>query len=410
VPAIGLAPAPLPGYLRLANGVAALVGADSRVFRPERIFADAARHAGLPARFPAYVEEAVEVLCRSLRDEVDLHWFGRENSRTLLVTGLSMLLQVEDAFVQDKTLAQQPLVPPLVVTGLPRSGTTFLHRMLAAEPDAASITMTEHVFPLPHRPVDYRRLDVWAKFQPWLAASNRYNMDAMHYVRPDLPDECNFGMRLAGRSMIYWATAPVHGYLRWLLAQDLRECYQLYRKVLLLHQRRMPGRRITLKCPQHLAWLPALAEALPEALIVQTHRDPMETVPSECKLVLSLQAISARTFDWQRSVEGNSLKVRTYAERSLAFADTPAGSRVKHVDYRGLVRDPLGVVRDVHAHFGLPFTASHETALARFASANRQHKHGRNDYSAEQYGLDRSQLAVEFKRYRERFLRDDMLG
>jgi hypothetical protein len=403
---VGFDQLPLPIYLRAANGAAALAGSGASFFKPERIFADAARHAGLPDRFPDYVGDAVEVLCRSLHDEADLHWFGRTLQHSLLVTGLSTLLRVEKRFADDPSLENEPLVPPLIVTGLPRSGTTFLHRLLAAEPEAAAVSLLEHTFPLAHRPLDYRRVEVEARFRPWRAASAAYRMDAMHYVRPSLPDECNFGMRLAGRSMIYWGTAPAYGYLRWLLAQDLRESYQLYRKVLILHQRRSPGKRITLKCPHHLAWLPALREALPEAMIVQTHRDPVETVPSECKLVLSLQGIATRRLNWERTVEGNLLKVSTFAERAVAAAESPIGEGIQHVDYRNLVRRPLAAVKDIHAHFNLPFTAAHEELLSTFAEQNRQHKHGRNTYSAEQFGLTSAGIAKDFRSYRERFLDD----
>jgi hypothetical protein len=402
--AVGFEQVPLPTYLRAANRVAALAGSDASFFAPERIFADAARHAGLPEQFPEHVSEAVEVLCRSLRDEADLHWFGRSLQHNLLVTGLSAFLRVEKAFADDPTLENEPLVPPLIVTGLPRSGTTFLHRLLAAEPEATAVSLLQHTHPLPYKPLDYRWIEVGARFKPWRAAGAAYQMDAMHYVRPSLPDECNFGMRLAGRSMIYWAMAPAYSYIRWLLDQDLRETYQLYRKVLILHQRCAPGRRITLKCPHHLAWLPALQEALPEAMIVQTHRDPIETIPSECKLILSLQGITTRSLDWRRTVEGNVHKVRTFAERAVSAADAPQGDKIKHVDYRMLVADPLETVKEIHSHFGLPFTAAHDEALSQFAAGNRQHKHGQNTYSVEQFGHTTSGLAADFAAYRARFL------
>ena len=204
--------------------------------------------------------------------------------------------------------------------------------------------------------------------------------------------------------MIFWSTNPVHSYLRWLLAQESKETYQLYRKVLILHQRANPGRRLTLKCPQHLAWLPALAEALPEATIVQTHRDPMQVLPSESKLILSLHGISVRDFDWKRSVESNYFKSLTYAERSIAFADTEAGRRTQHIDYVNIIRDPVGVAADVHRRLGPPFTDGHRAKLASFATENRQHKHGRNVYKLDDYGLDAATITKDFAAYRERFL------
>ncbi|MBK9265185.1 MAG: sulfotransferase [Polyangiaceae bacterium] len=402
---IGFQIMPLPRWLRVANGAAAIVSGERWELTPERFMTAAGHAAGLPPEFPAHVHEALEVLCKSLRDDAKLHWFGTANTEDLLVTGLAEMLRVEKMFADDPSLAKTPLLSPVIVTGLPRSGTTFLHRLLSASPDAIGVPMYRHVYPTRPEPFDYRLRLTQVKFFPWLAASKVYGLDAIHYVRPELPDECNFGMRLAGRSIIYWATSPVHTYLRWLLTQDLREGYQLYRKVLILHQRANPGRRLTLKCPHHLAWLPALTETLPEAIIVQTHRDPVEVVPSECKLILSLQGLSVREIDVQRTVESNHLKVVTYAERSAAFADTDAGRRILHLDYRTLVRDPVGAAADIHQRANLPFTSAHRNTLGRFAAENRQHKHGKHVYSLGEFGLDEAKIKREFAAYRERFLR-----
>lgn len=396
---------PLPLWLRATNRVADVfrIGRDALV--PDRLMSDAAEAARLPPDFPAHVREALEVLCASLRDDTKLHYLGIADMQNMLITGLACLLRIEKMFADDPSLEKEPLLSPMVVIGIPRSGTTFLHRLLSSAREATGILMREHFTPVPLDSLGYAPLAIRLKFQPWLAASKTYSIDAMHYVRLDLPDECNLGMRLAGRSMIYWATAPTHSYLRWLLQQDLRESYKLYRKVLILHQRAHPGRRLTLKCPHHLAWLPALAEALPEAVLVQTHRNPAEVVPSECKLIVSLHGVASRELDWRRSIETNQLKVRMYAERAVQFADSPAGQRVHHIDYRQLVRDPVAAAREVHERAGLPLSASHEATWASFAADNRQHKHGKNPYSLGEFGMDEAKINRDFASYRERFLR-----
>lgn len=401
---VGFSLKPLPRWIDGAVGIAEALGLHNDRLQPEPLMHQAAKVAGLPPDFPSHVREALQVLCQSLKTEVHLNWLGVANNYNLLVGGLATLLRVEKMFQDDPSLANEPLLNPMVVIGLPRSGTTFLHRLLSASPDAVGVPLWRHLFPVVLRRFDFRQLEAKALLFPWLAASKSYDIDKMHFVRTDLPDECNFGMRLAGRSMIYWGTNPVHTYLRWLMSQDLHENYQMYRKVLILHQRANPGRRLTLKCPHHIAWLPALAKALPEATIVQTHRDPVECVPSECKLILSVHGISVKELDWRRTVESNHFKVHAYTERSVAFADTPAGARVHHIDYRQLVRDPVGVARAVHDRAGIPFTPSHQATLADFAAENRQHKHGKNQYSAADFGLDPAWLAKEFADYRERFL------
>jgi hypothetical protein len=396
---------PLPGLLRAPNAIARRFELSAPQLTPERLTRAAARRAGLSATFPAHVEQALEQLCRSLQDESRLHWFGRANMHNLIVTGLAELLLVEDRFRRDPRLAEQPLVPPLIVIGLPRSGTTFLHRLLSAAHAAEPVPLWRHLFPTPRR-LPTARLEAELLFFPWRRASHCYDLDAVHLVRPGLPDECNFGMRLGMRSMIFWGTAPTYGYLRWLLEQDLREAYQLYRRVLLLHQARTPGKRLTLKCPHHLAWLPALREAFPEALIVQTHRDPVEAVPSECKLILSLHGLATHDIDWQQTVKHNRLKIDTFARRSLAYDATADGKSIMHVDYRRLVREPVALAREVHERFGLEFGPTEEATLAKFSTENRQHKHGKNHYTLAQFGLDADELRSGFADYSARFLPD----
>jgi hypothetical protein len=405
-PGVGLLARPLPWWLRAATRVMDGLRTEHPRLTPESLVAAASKDAGLPPDFPPHVGEALEVLCRSCTDDAHLHWFGRMNQWEMLVSGLSSYLSIERIFRDRPELADHPLVPPMIVTGIPRSGTTFMHRLLAAGEDDHPLTMAEHIFPAWDGSSITRRIRVESQFLPWLRASKPYGIDAMHLVRPGLPDECTFGMRLTGRSLIYWEIGPVYGYLRWLLAQDLRETYAFYRKVLLLHQLHQPGKRLILKCPQHLGWLPSLVAAIPEAMLVETHRDPLTAVASECKLVLSIQSIATHRIDWRRTIEHNRLKVRTLAERSAAFHDTEQGQRVFHIDYERVVSDPVGLARSIREHFGLDFTDARASATARYAKRNRQHKHGKNHYSNEQFGLDPKLLEHEFRAYRERFIID----
>jgi len=402
---VGFSLKPLPLWLRAANRAADVFSSGLDALLPERLMTDAGAIAKLPPEFPPYVYETLHVLYESMRTETNMHYLGIENMHMMLLTGLACLLRIEKRFADDPSLAREPLLSPMVVIGLPRSGTTFLHRLLSSAHNATGVLMREHFLPVEIDALGYSARAIRLKFQPWLFASKVYDLDAMHYVRLDLPDECNLGMRLAGQSMIYWATTPTHSYLRWLLQQDMRESYQLYRKVLILHQRAHPGKRLTLKCPHHLAWLPAFAEAVPEAIFVQTHRNPVEAVPSECKLILSLHGLAVRELDWRRSVESNQFKVCTYAERAVEFADTPAGQRVHHVDYRRLVKDPVQIAREIHERSGLCVSAADEAIWQKFALENRQHKHGKNTYNIAQFGLDEGAINQKFAAYRDRFLR-----
>lgn len=401
--ATGLEPHPLPTHLRMLGGAFELLRRDRLALDPASLIRAACRRAGLPDRLPASVGDGLERFCRAARDEAELHWYGRANLRALIVSGLAARLRLDAAFAADPGLADTPLIPPVVICGLPRSGSTFLHRLLATTEDAQPVKLYEHLDPLRPPGMDLRRLRAEVRLWPWRGLGDRSALDDMRRVRPDAADACALSLRLSMRSMSLWSIAPVPGYLEWLLEADMTEAYQTYRRVLQLHQRAEPGRRLTLKCPSHCASLPALTRALPEALIVQTHRAPEQAAPDDARLVLSLQATSVTRLDWRSTVRHNLDRATTYARRSAAFAETEAGRRVHHIDARALLSDPVGAALGIRDHFGLGFNAGHRDRLSRYVRLNRGRDRARVAQSIERFGLEAADLERRFAPYRARF-------
>ena len=371
---------------------------------PESLTARAQRKTGLQANLSSRIGTALEVLCRSVRDEANLHWFGRVNFANLLNTGLSQLLLINDRFERQPELDQQPLNAPIFVTGMPRSGTTFLHRLLSSPSKTAAMPLYRLFFPNGGR---FSKLNAEGLFYGWKVLSKRYGMDAIHYIRPGLPDECNFGMRLDIHSLIYWATGSTYSYLKWCLDQDMDESYKTYRRVLQLQQMRHPDKRLVLKCPHHLAWLPSLAKVFPEATIVQTHREPKEIIPSECKLVTSSQGMSTDRLDWKASVDANNHKSQTFASRAIEFAKKNTSTRVIHVRYSRLIKDPVALAKEIFDQINLNLSEEEIEEVRVFFSSNKKDKRGRNKYNLEQYGLSEDALNKDYSEYRELFLDPD---
>ncbi len=394
---------PLPFWLKFPNTLAKELGINAPNLTPENLVKAASQNASLPACFPTKIEDALAVLCRSLADEAQLHWFGKMNFWNMIVTGLSGFLQVEQAFIDDPSLANTKLINPLIVVGLPRSGTTFLHRLLSVPENANGIELYRFIYPVQKQP-DFRRMQAFGIFEPWRIASEIYGMDAIHYMRPNLPDECHFGLRLSMQSMLFWSMAPTYSYLRWLLGQDLRAVYQFYRKVLILYQKQLPGKNLTLKCPYHAAWLPSLLEALPEANIVQIHRDPLETVPSDCKLTLSLHSLSTESLDWRNIVNHVLLKTDNLAQRSVDFSNSSIGKRIFHVNYHHLLKDPETLVRNIYGNTEIPFSDQDAQIVREYVTKNKKNKYGRNFYSLEQFDISPQYIIDTFKDYRDKFI------
>lgn len=397
---------PLPLPFRALNMIAARLPQGAERLHPDAVLEAVERSTGDARLLPARVTEALAVLCRSCVNDANLHPWGRLRVFSLLKDAMEQRALLERAFLDRPALASQALVPPLVVTGLFRSGTTFLHRMLAEAEGARSVTLADFLQPFarPGQVLSPRR-EVQLKFALFHKSSSP-ELDAMHYMRPDLAEECVVGMRLDLRSLMLWRSAPIMSYHEWLVAQDLTETYAMHRRLLQHFQAAAPGVRLALKAPMHLLGLGALLAVFPEALVVHTHRDPLECVPSDHKLAFGFHGGVTAGVDPAWMIETNTRGLVAMAEHSVAVRETPAGQRVHDVNYRDLVRDPLGTVRAIYQRFALPFSTEAEERVRTFVRDNPQYKHGPNPYTIEQFGQTAAELARRFARYRQRFLFD----
>lgn len=261
--------------------------------------------------------------------------------------------------------------------------------------------MWEHFYPVPpKRGFDLRSLRVRVEFFFWKGIANRYGLDSVHYVRPDLPDECTFSLRLAGQSHLFWSLAPVYSYLEWLSRSDQEESYKTYRLVLQLIQARNPNKRIVLKCPSHAFAIQTLTKVIPEAHIIMTHRDPKLLLNSEASLITRLQAVSSKeTVDWKKSMKANASKTFLYCQRMAEFASQSPAPKVYHSRYSDLVNKPVALMRDIHKFFGIEMTESYEDHLSNYLSQNRQHSHGKHNYTSQSPVLTDDEINEGLKDY-----------
>ncbi len=388
----------------LARGLATLhpVGPRGLAFEPEVMKAAAVREVGLADFGDRSFEEGLEVACRSLREDAALSLEGRLALGAHVVNALSTRLLRVDLEKRDPERFRLPLERPLVILGLPRTGTTFLHRLLSLDERARSLKLYEVQRPVRGPGPDRRRFLATAEVAILKAVAP--GLDAKHFVHADEPEECMFLLDSSLVSFTFWVLAPVHGYLDWYLRQDQREPYRVYRRHLQIFQHEEPGKRLTLKAPAHTGNLAALAEALPEALIVQTHRDPVEVVSSVNSLFYSFYAALSERFDLRRVAATNAQILARSVERAAA-ARGPLGDRVLDVRYRDLVADPVGTVRRVHDHFGLAFEPAFERRLEEYVARRPRHGRGVHSYSAEEHGLTDELVAARFRDYTSRYLR-----
>ncbi|MBI3229568.1 MAG: sulfotransferase [Burkholderiales bacterium] len=390
----------LPLAMRILNRIGRFLSARFALmrFEPQALMARAMRKTGLRDFAPdADFDEGLSVLCQSLEQDVRPSLLGRIFLHDILLRVLSNRLLLVHWRKEKPERFQQPLLAPLIVVGMPRSGTTFLHRLLALAPGARALKMWELQRPLPPRGLDIRRgLALYGMaVLRWVAV----DLDRKHFTSADSVEECLFLLDSSMVSLTYWVHSAAYQYLYWFLARDKKPSYELYRQHLSWLQGDTPNARLTLKAPVHTGCLDALKAAVPNAMIVQTHRDPGVVVPSLNSLLLTMHRTmveSAYDLDIKRIAKANTDSlVQMECHSQQVREQLPPGS-VFDVQYPELCRDPIGTVRSIYQHFGLEFTAEYEAILQQAIRTDRHEDLGKHRYSAEDFGQNADELRQLF--------------
>ena len=394
----GRVPAPrLPPLWRAVNR--ALAPFVPRRFDPEKLLAERMAYEGLDDLGPDAdrFKEGLAVYCESLERDADLHPLGRV---CLSWSIFRVSLQSRLRIAADLRAGARPPRAPLIVCGLPRSGTTLLHRLLELADDAAGLPLWRLIDPIPPRRGPDRRYARITFGLNRIRSLAPVSVDAQHYMRPDLTDECGHLLRASFLGSMGWQ-APAYGWLEWALRQDGGHAYRAW--AAFLSRLAPPDRRLVLKDPFHAGHLDSIVSLCPEAMIVQTHRDPVEVVPSFHKLCTTMHAVVCATLDRRRSALAQTRWLEHVVARNEATRPQVPRGRLIDVHYQALIADPIGTVERIHGAFGLPFTGSHASRLREYLAANPQRRHGANPYSAEMFGQTADEIAERFRGYRERF-------
>lgn len=348
------------------------------------------------AEFGAGTAAMLTTLVGSLKQDTRLAYHGRLHMDAMLRGSLQVRLRLEAARRREPAIDRPPSSPPLIVCGLPRSGTTLLHRLLTLADDARPLVLWELMEPLAGAGVDRRREESDGKLRR-LQRVVPVSLDAQHFIRGDLPDEDGHLFKPSFVSSLQYQ-APALGWLRAMLADDLEVGYRNWRALLVLLA--APGRRLVLKDPFHARRLATISRLVPEAMIVRTHREPAEVVPSFHKLTMTMHAVTCTGLDVPAIVAANTEWIESITDACLA---APTMARVVDIDYRALVRDPVATARAIHERFGLGWSDTLEGRMRGFVAANGQRKHGENRYDAAAFGQTADGLRERFTAYRRAF-------
>lgn len=367
------------------------------------VVASARRATGLDDLGGDEHEEGLRVLVDDYAGAARLTEGGARRMRGGLKGLLAARLMAEQGFAAHPEHAQVPITRPVFVTGLPRSGTTLLQRLLTADPAHQGLEQWLADLPQPRPPRETWDDDpIFAAMQAGYAAFHEANPElaGLHYSDATTHEECWRLLQQAGRSVAFETQALVPAYAAWLATQDWRPAYQRHRRLLQLIGLREPTRRWVLKNPSHLMALDALAAIYPDAIVLVTHRDPVACVASMCSLA------EASTRGTSTAFVGDTigrtqldLLAREQEAAAAALPRLPTGVRVVDVDYDDLVGDPLGTIRSVYAAASLPWGEGVEAAVGAELDRSRSGVRApRHRYDLADHGLAEGEVRERLSR------------
>ncbi len=397
-----------PRPLRVANRALGLFERTLGVrpsLAPHDLLEAARRGTGLSDFGDPAFREPLAKLIDSIEDEARLHPLGRFITRTRIVSALKTRLLLTELLKRRPEIEDRRIVRPIVIVGLPRTGTTFLHRLLATDVDRIrALRSWEALMPVP------RSLDGAAKGRIDAAVRSE---SALAYMAPDFfavhpidargPEEEILLLDLSFRSTVAEATMRVPSFAAWLETVDQSPAYRFMASALkALEWQRAPayrGFRWVLKTPHHLEWLEELPKVFERPVIVWTHRAPNEVVASFCSMIAHGRGVFSDQVDpheigrfWLR--KGKRMVDRAMARRGSIDAD------VIDVKYEDLLRDPVGTALMIEERAGLPLDPR---ARARMLEGKRREvkdRHGVHRYALQYFGLTEADVARAFSDYR----------
>lgn len=351
--------------------------------------------------------EPFSVLLQALEDEAGLTLMGRLMARNDILLFLGTRLKVTELLKRHPEILEQEIEAPMVIFGLPRSGTSILFELLAQDPDAGVPLMWEALQPCPPpEPATYatdprieqadKLFTQWSRVVPEFAT--------MHEMRGDIPAECDLLMASTFISAHIAALHQVPSYSAYCAQADFLPVYQYHRKILQILQWKNPRRRWLLKNPEHQVHLETLLAVYPDARIVQTHRDPLKCMASSTSLMGALyymrsdQPFNAELFE--HIVMGEATAARLERVMDQREQGVVPQANIADSRYQDLMDDPIACIEAIYAHFGMALPDAARQAMRDYLAAKPRGKFGAHAYSVD---AARAGERALFQRYQRRY-------
>ncbi|SLK00698.1 Sulfotransferase family protein [Novosphingobium mathurense] len=375
----------------------------------DSLLAAARERTGLSDFGDTWFIEPMDRYIAAANTEARLTAAGIAAQTEVIVKGLASRLRMVEDIKRHPEILGETVEVAAIILGLPRTGSTIFQRLLASAPGMTAIRWFEAQnfapFPGEKRGQPHeRRAYAQAMIDGWLEAAPE--LASIHPLEPDAPDEEILILGQMFVSTMIEGMSFVPSFSNWLDNYDQSRGHEDLKTILKYLQWQAPERRGAkwiLKSPSNLPYAELAANAFPDALLVMTHRDPVDIVPSYVSMEAALYKLSStltdkevgafwfpRLVEWMRRFE--QARARIGEER---FID---------IDYRLVVRQPLEQAHRVLERIGVPVDATMDAALSEFMAGNKREQRPMHDYSLARFGLDEEDVRRAFDAYRKRFV------
>ncbi len=363
---------------------------------------DAARQAtGLEDFGGDSFREGLKILVADINADKERPVEFVQRNAGMMTKALIDRLSVIDAVAQRPEVLKTPIERPVFVMGAPRTGTTLLSNLLAADPARRSPLKWELDDPAPPPTTatlytDPRALAAVEADKQLLAAfpeAGKYNP-----WRPLYPHECVLIMAHDFKTLMWESAGKLPGYREFIFQTDTTSAYEYHKKWLQLHQADAPG-IWNLKMPSHSMFVETLLKVYPDARLVWTHRDPFTATGSLCSLITTGHMAFAGRVDMEWIGQNYPRQAAEHVDRAMDARARIGHDRIIDVQYADMVRDPIGTLRTLYKALGDYFTPEAKQAVNDWLAENPQGKFGKHEYKLAQYGLSREKLEPLFERY-----------
>jgi hypothetical protein len=381
-------------------------------FDGHALMAEASRRTGGRTDFgDARLLEALPPLLKSFDDEARLSATGRHLLRGRILELLANRLRMEEHFRRHPAILEERVDQPVVIVGLPRTGTTLLQRVLACDPRFYAMQWWESRHPVPPADAapggpDPRITLAKAEVRAMIEAMPQ--LLSIHPLDAEQADEEVMLMEHSFHSS-FDAFCNVPGYMAWQSTRDHVPAYADLRKQLQFlqwqkRQRGLSAQRRVLKTPNHLVTMAALFEVFPDATVIQCHRDPLQTIPSLCSFIQTLWRIYSDHADSRVVGAHWSAKMARALAGAMTVRDALPPGRFHDVWFGDTVSRPMAVVEALYAAIGMPLEQDVAQRMQQWLALNQRDKRAAHDYDAAQFGLGTEQLEHDFAAYRQRYI------